>query len=949
MNYKKTLNLPATKFPMKANLAKREPEQLKMWNENRLHDRIREHSKGRDLFILHDGPPYANGHIHIGTALNKILKDIIVRSRQMAGFDAVYVPGWDCHGLPIEHNVDKELGDKKQGMSQTEIRRLCRAYAEKYIDIQREEFKRLGVMGEWETPYLTLDHEYEAIIAKELCKFAMEGSLFRSKKPIYWCCDCNTALAEAEIEYYDQASPSIFVRFLLKDDLSGDVPPLTGKKVFVVIWTTTPWTIPANLAIAFHPDFEYVAADVGNNEVLIMARELVEGCMKTFGISEFSIIADIRAKTLERKRCIHPLYDRESLIVLGNHVTLDAGTGCVHTAPGHGREDYEVGLEYGLDAYSPVDDNGLFTDEVGFFNGQFVFKANKEINAKLQENAALIAEEKITHPYPHCWRCKKPVIFRATPQWFISMDKTGLRKRSLEEIDRVQWIPHWGRERIYGMIENRPDWCVSRQRAWGVPITVFYCDKCETLLMNQEITDTIFEQLKKHGADVWLEKDAKEFLPDGAVCEKCGNSTFTKETDILDVWFDSGVSHAAVLEQRENLKWPADLYLEGSDQHRGWFHSSLLASVGTRGKAPYKGVLTHGFVVDEGGKKMSKSLGNVVAPKEVIDKYGAEILRLWVSATDYRDDIRISQNILKQLTDAYRRIRNTCRFILGNLSDFDPLKHAVHYESLPEMDRFALCKLAELIEKGREAYDKYEFHVIYHALYNYCTVDLSAFYLDTLKDRLYTSAPDWPQRRSGQTVMHTILDAIVRLMAPILPFTAEEVWKFMPERDGKEESIHLTSLPVADTAWKNRELAERWEQLLEVRGEVTKSMEEARAMKLVGHSLDAGVIISASSDKYEALKSYTDDLRAISIVSKLSFAHKNNEDKTVAVGNTAEVNETPVKVPENGDESLSVLVVPAPGNKCERCWICDPSVGTISDHPTICRRCRDALEYMGGL
>ncbi|HHC24722.1 MAG TPA: isoleucine--tRNA ligase, partial [Desulfobacterales bacterium] len=626
----------------------------------------------------------------IGTALNKILKDIIVRSRQMAGFDAVYVPGWDCHGLPIEHNVDKELGEKKKGMSQADVRKLCRAYAEKYIDIQRDEFKRLGVMGEWENPYLTMNYAYEATIARECCKFALEGSLFRSKKPIYWCCDCKTALAEAEIEYYDAASPSIFVKFLLKDDVSNDFPALAGKKIFMVIWTTTPWTIPANLGIALHPDFEYVAVDTGKGEVFVLARELVENCMKTFGFSDFSIIADIKAADLERKRCAHPLYDRESLIVLGNHVTLEAGTGCVHTAPGHGREDYEVGFEYGLDAYSPVDDRGCFTDEADFFEGKFVFKANKEINAKLQENGALLAEENITHQYPHCWRCKRPVIFRATPQWFISMDKTGLRRRSLKEIDRVNWIPHWGRERIYGMIENRPDWCVSRQRAWGVPITVFYCDKCESLLMNREIMDNIFDLLKEHGADIWLEKDVKDLLPNGATCEKCGSSSFIKETDILDVWFDSGVSHAAVLEQRQNLKWPADLYLEGNDQHRGWFHSSLLTAVGLRGSAPYNAVLTHGFVVDKSGKKMSKSLGNVIAPGEVIDKYGAEILRLWVSATDYRDDIRISENILKQLSDAYRRIRNTCRFMLGNLSDFDPLKHAVPLESMPDIDKFAL-------------------------------------------------------------------------------------------------------------------------------------------------------------------------------------------------------------------------------------------------------------------
>ena len=573
MDYKKTLNLPVTKFPMKANLTKREPAQIEMWEKGRLYDEIRNASQGRELFILHDGPPYANGNIHIGTALNKILKDIIVRSRQMAGFDSVYVPGWDCHGLPIEHNVDKELGSKKEEITQAEFRRECRLYAEKFIDIQREEFKRLGVMGDWEDPYLTMNYRYEAVIARECGKFALDGSLYRSKKPIYWCSTCKTALAEAEIEYHDESSPSIFVKFPLKDDLSQEIPVLADKKVFIVIWTTTPWTIPANLAVALHPDFIYAAVDTGNNEVFIMAGDLVETCMKSFGISDFSILSEFEAGILERKRCINPLYERESLIILGLHVTLDAGTGCVHTAPGHGREDHEVGLQYGLEVYSPVDDNGCFTQDVEYFKGKFVFDANKEINAKLDEIGSLLTEEHIVHSYPHCWRCKKPVIFRATPQWFISMEKTGLRKKALDEIDRVKWIPSWGKERIYGMIENRPDWCVSRQRAWGVPIAVFYCEECETPVINQEIIDHVFSLFHEHGADIWFEKDISDILPADMECQNCGHKKFIKETDILDVWFDSGVSHAAVLEERSNLKWPADLYLDGSDQHRGWVHS----------------------------------------------------------------------------------------------------------------------------------------------------------------------------------------------------------------------------------------------------------------------------------------------------------------------------------------------------------------------------------------
>jgi len=927
MDYKKTLNLPVTNFPMKANLSEREPDQLESWKESCLYDKIRNISKGREMFILHDGPPYANGNIHIGTALNKILKDIIVRSRQMSGFDAVYVPGWDCHGLPIEHNVDKELGSKKKDVSQTDFRKLCRSYAEKYVDIQREEFKRLGVMGEWDNPYLTMNYNYESIIARECCKFALDDSLFRSKKPIHWCCSCKTALAEAEIEYHDEPSPSIFVKFPLIDD-SG-IPALKDKKVNLIIWTTTPWTLPANLAVALHPDFVYAVVETGDDEVFILAKDLVDSCMSIFGISDFSIIAEINAKKLEHKKCRHPLYNRESLIILAVHVTLDAGTGCVHTAPGHGRDDYEVGLLYDLDPYSPVNEKGCFTDDVEFFKGQFVFKANNGIVDKLKDSGALVAQESISHSYPHCWRCKKPVIFRATPQWFISMDKTGLREKSLDEIDRVKWIPAWGRERMYGMIKNRPDWCVSRQRAWGVPITLFYCEKCESVFINHETANKISELFEKHGADVWFEKQAWEFLSQDAVCQKCGHNKFVKETDILDVWFDSGVSHAAVIEQRSNLRWPADLYLEGSDQHRGWFQSSLLTAVGTRGRAPYKSVLTHGFVVDAKGRKMSKSIGNVIAPKKVIDRYGAEILRLWVSASDYRDDIRISENILKQLSDSYRRIRNTCRFMLGNLYDYDPKTDRAPYESMPDIDKFALHKLQELIEKILKAYENFEFHVIYHTLHNYCTLDLSAFYLDILKDRLYTLPPQSIERRSVQTVMYIILDSVVRIMAPILSFTAEEIWRFMPDIKEKESSVHLSSLPKANESWKNEKLAQKWEAIIKVRGEVTKALEEARAKKKIGHSLDAVVTISANEELYEELYAYEEDLKTIFIISGASLVKGEKLDQAY----------------ESPDiEGLAILVEPAISDKCERCWIHDPSVGLNPELPTICSRCEKVLK-----
>ncbi len=934
MNYKKTLNLPSTKFPMKASLVKREPEMLAHWDSSRLYEKLREDAAGNEKFILHDGPPYANGHIHIGTALNKILKDIIVRSRQMAGFDAVYVPGWDCHGLPIEHNVDKELGASKADMSQTDVRKKCRSYAEKFIDIQREEFKRLGVMGEWENPYLTMNYQYEAIIARECGQFALKGDLFRSKKPIYWCCSCKTALAEAEIEYKDETTPSIFVKFPVSDDLSDVIPELSDQKVYVVIWTTTPWTIPANLAIALHPQYTYTAVDTQNGEVLILARELAEKCMEFFGCQDYTFLGDFDAASLEHKKCRHPLHDRESLLILGDHVTLEAGTGCVHTAPGHGREDYEVGLKYGLDVYSPVDDRGCFTDEVDFVAGQFVFKANQVIIDKLAERNVLAGSESMTHSYPHCWRCKKPVIFRATPQWFISMEKGGLRKKALQEIDRVDWIPQWGRERIYGMIENRPDWCVSRQRAWGVPIAVFYCAKCETVHINTEIIDRLYSMFAKHGADIWFDIDADELLGDNAVCANCGSDQFVKETDILDVWFDSGVSHAAVLEQRPYLQWPADLYLEGSDQHRGWFHSALLTAVGLRGRAPYKAVLTHGFVVDAQGRKMSKSVGNVIPPEKVIKQYGAEILRLWVSATDYRDDIRISANILKQLTDAYKKIRNTCKFLLSNLYDFNPETDAIAYAQMRDIDQYALIRLGELIAKARTAFESYEFHTVYHGLYNYCTLDLSAFYLDILKDRLYTSPPRSDERRSAQTAIYTILDAVVRLMAPIFVFTSEEIWRYMPDanaKNAKKESVHLMSLPLVNPEWQNPQLAAKWSQVLNMRAEVTQALEKARTAKLIGHPLDASVTISAPSELYDEIREYADELRSVFIVSKVTLV----KEQTLA--DAFESTEI---------EGLKIHVEAAPGVKCERCWIYDSSVGADSEHPTICKRCTDALSVI---
>jgi isoleucyl-tRNA synthetase len=863
----------------------------------------------------------------MGTAFNKILKDIIIKSKQMAGFDTPYVPGWDCHGLPIEHKVDMELGPRKAEMSQAELRSACRKYAEKYIEIQRNEFKRLGVLGEWDNPYLTMNYPYEATITREFGKFAINGSLVRSKKPIYWCTSCMTALAEAEVEYGEHKSPSIFVKFPMISDLSETYPTLNGKKVFVVIWTTTPWTIPANLAIALHPDLEYVAAEIENNEVLILAKELLDICMNTFGLQTYKILTEFRAPDLENLEAKHPLYERPSVIVLAPYVTLDAGTGCVHTAPGHGREDYDTGLEYNLEAYSPVDDSGCFTPDVEFFSGMNVFDANRAVNDKLEEMGMLLKEEDIIHEYPHCWRCKKPVIFRSTEQWFISMDKNHLRQKALDAINKVSWIPKWGRDRIYNMIENRPDWCISRQRAWGVPITVFICKECNELIISREIIDHVAQMFEKHGADVWFTETEEKLLPAGTCCPKCGQNNFRKETDILDVWFDSGVSYAAVMENRDYLDSPSDLYLEGSDQHRGWFHSSLLCSAGTRGEAPYRNVLTHGFVVDGSGKAMHKSAGNVIAPEDLIKKYGAEILRLWVAGEDYRDNIRLSEEILQRLTEAYRRIRNTCRYILGNLNDFDPKTDQISYQQMEELDRWVLHRLWELNEKALRAYENFEFHLVYHNLHNFCAMDLSSFYLDIIKDRLYTSPENSVSRRSAQTAMNEILEVLVRLMAPILSFTADEIWKYM-KGESRPLSVHADLFRPVNDAYEDPELASRWEYVIALRKEVTKMLELSRKEKNIGHPLDASVTLGLSSQLMEKLLPYQDQLRSIFIVSSV---------------NMLEIDRIEGGLESESMPGLKVMVTPSLDPKCERCWVHDPTVGHDNNHPTICKRCVKVL------
>ena len=925
MDYKKSLNLPQTDFPMKANLAQREPEMLKIWEEMGIYKKIRKTAKGKKPFILHDGPPYANGNIHLGTALNKILKDIVIKAKNMTGFDGVYVPGWDCHGLPIEHQVDKELGNKKLTMSQADKRRACRVYAEKYVGIQREQFKRLGVFGEWDNPYLTMAYPYEAVTIAEFGKLYLNGSVYKGKKPVYWCASCKTALAEAEVEYADHQTPSIYVKFVVTSDIGKILPALKAQKVSVVIWTTTPWTIPANLAIALKEDFIYVAVKV-NNEVLILAKDLLDYCLDAFGYKNknYEILAEFQGSVLEGQKCVHPLVKRDSVLILAPFVTLEAGTGCVHIAPGHGQEDYEIGLKYGLENYAPVDDNGKFTDDVEHFAGQFVFAANDNVIKKLKNVGALLGHFPMQHSYPHCWRCKNPIIFRSTEQWFISLEKNDLRKKALACINQVQWIPSWGHDRIYGMVENRPDWCISRQRLWGVPITVFYCSKCKAEVLTRKMLDCLVKLVEAGGADIWFEKEAEELMPHGTTCPNCKSSEFTKETNILDVWFDSGVSHAAVLEKRKDLHSPADMYLEGSDQHRGWFHSSLLECVGTRGRAPYLSVLTHGFVVDGEGKKMSKSLGNTVEAEEVIDKYGAEILRLWVAAEDYTDDIRISDEILKRLVEAYRRIRNTGRFILGNLYDFDVQSAMVDYKQMEEMDKWALHRLQEIIKRVKEAYERHQFHVVFYTLYNYCTVDLSALYLDVLKDRLYTTKAKSVARRSGQSAMFIILKAMVQLLAPILTFTAEEIWAVLPSWKGKETSIHMTQFPEVNDQYINAELGERWKVMIEAKAEIAKAVEQARKEKIIGHSLDARVSLAPPEKMRGLFKEHLEDLRALLIVSQLQLA----DEKEIS---------NPYKSEEI--KGLTIGVQKARGDKCERCWIYSESVGADKQYPAVCDRC----------
>ncbi|MDA3971271.1 MAG: isoleucine--tRNA ligase [Desulfobulbaceae bacterium] len=926
MDYRSTLNLPQTKFKMKANLTQKEPEFLKKWEKEGLYAEVQEATKDRPLYLLHDGPPYANGHLHMGHAFNKILKDMILKSKRMFGYHAPYVPGWDCHGLPIELNVDKELGAKKKEIPKLSFRGACRKYAGKWVKTQSAEFKRFGVLADWDNPYLTIHYSYEAAIAREFNRFLTNGSVVRAKKPVYWCSSCTTALAEAEVEYDDHTSTSIYVKFPVASDLG--IPALEGKQVSVVIWTTTPWTLPANVAVALHPKFDYGAYEA-NGEVYILAQGLAESAMHAFGFAEYTEVCLFSATEIEGLECHHPFLPRTSKIVLADYVTLETGTGCVHTAPGHGREDYITGLKYELDVLSPVDDRGVFTEEAGKYMGMHINDANPVICEDMQASGHLLSQNKMNHSYPHCWRCKKPVIFRATKQWFIGMDNNDLRQKALAAIKDVTWIPSWGMERIYGMVEGRPDWCLSRQRAWGVPITAITCDDCGEIMNNDFINKRIDEFFIKEGADAWFAHDVKEFMEEGFQC-LCGGTSFTKEEDILDVWFDSGVSYAAVLEER-GLETPADLYLEGSDQHRGWFQSALLASVGTRGVAPYKGVLTHGFVVDKHGKKMSKSIGNVIAPEEIIKQYGAEILRLWVSSEDYRDDIKISDEILRQLADSYRKIRNTTRYLLSNLGDFNPATDTIAFDDLEELDRWALSQYERLKRKVRGGYESFEFHQVYHGLQNFCTVTLSNFYLDIIKDRLYSELPDSLSRRSAQTVLYEIAVGMLKLMTPVNSFTAVEAWDYLPEDAAREDNLFIALFPDENDDYLQDELHGKWQQLQQVRGEITKVLELARREKIIGHPLEAEVWISVGVDLAESLADQWQTLERIANVSKL------NHVDAPAVGATS--SETIA--------GLTVLVKAATTEKCERCWTRSATVGSHGDHPEICSRCHAVVTALG--
>ena len=920
LDYNTTLNLPKTDFPMRGNLPKREPATIEKWEQERLYYKMIEKNQGKPSYILHDGPPYANGEIHLGTALNKTLKDFIVKYKNMSGFCSPYVPGWDTHGLPIELKAMKAIGVENGAIPPVELRKHCHDFAMKHVDNQMRQFKRLGTIGDYDDPYLTLKPEFEARQIEVFGEMAKRGYMYKGLKPVYWCPDCNTALAEAEIEYSNDPCHSIYVKFNVTDDkgiFTG--MGLDLSKIYFVIWTTTTWTIPGNLAICLGPEYNYTLVKSGD-EYYVMAEELVRNTMETAGITEYTTDGIFTGAELEGMKTKHPLYDRLSPVIVGDHVTLESGTGCVHTAPGYGVEDFEVCKKYDdIGIIVCVDSKGRQTAEAGEFEGMDTDTANKAIAKKLEELNALLAIQKIVHQYPHCWRCNSPIIYRATEQWFCSVN--GFRDEAIKAIESVKWIPEWGEDRIKGMVRDRSDWCISRQRTWGVPIPIIYCKDCGKPIINDTTIKAISDLFRADGSDAWWTKDVKEFMPDSVKCE-CGCGEFTKEYDIMDVWFDSGVSHSAVMEQHEGLTWPADLYLEGADQYRGWFQSSLLTSVVYKGSAPYKAVCTHGWVVDGQGKTMHKSLGNGIDPSEITDQYGADILRLWVASSDYHSDIRISKPILSQLSDAYKKIRNTARFILGNLGNgkgFNPDTDSVSYDKFTELDKWAMMRLDTLIDKVKEGYDAFDFHIAFHAIHNFCVIDMSNFYLDIIKDRLYCEKEDSELRRSAQTAMYKILSAVARLSAPIISFTAEEIWGFMPHSSEDDtQSVFLNQMPEKSGIDFSAEFVEKWNFIYSVREAVNKVLEDARNAKTIGKSLEAEIVVHASTEDYEKYNSLAGQLSEILIVSGVTV--------------------------ENSDSETSFEVVKAQGEKCERCWCYSKYVGTNHEHPTLCKRCVIAVE-----
>lgn len=919
-DYNNTLNLPKTDFPMRGNLPKREPETLEKWEKERLYYKMIEKNKGKKTYILHDGPPYANGEIHLGTALNKTLKDFIVKYKNMSGFCAPYVPGWDTHGLPIELKAMKSIGVENGAIPPVELRKHCHDFAMMHVQNQMKQFKRLGTIGDYDYPYLTLRPEFEARQVEVFGEMAKRGYMYKGLKPVYWCPDCNTALAEAEIEYSNDPCYSIYVKFNVTDDkgiFSG--MGLDTSKIYFVIWTTTTWTIPGNLAICLGPEYNYTLVHVGN-EYYVMAEELVKTTMETAGITEYTTEGIFTGAELEGMKTKHPLYDRPSPIIVGDHVTLESGTGCVHTAPGYGVEDFEVCKNYDdIGIIVCVDAKGRQTAEAGEFEGMDTDTANKAIAAKLTEVGAMLATQKIVHQYPHCWRCNSPIIYRATEQWFCSVN--DFKDEAIKAIEEVQWIPEWGEDRIKGMVRDRSDWCISRQRTWGVPIPIVYCKDCGKPIVNDETISAIADLFRKEGSDAWWTREASEFIPAGVKC-KCGCSEFTKEYDIMDVWFDSGVSHTAVMDEFDSLSWPADLYLEGADQYRGWFQSSLLTSVVYKGTAPYKAVCTHGWVVDGEGKTMHKSLGNGIDPSEITDQYGADILRLWVASSDYHSDIRISKTILSQLSDAYKKIRNTARFILGNLGNgngFNPDTDSVSDDKLTELDKWALMRLDALIDKVNEGYQAFDFHIAFHAIHNFCVIDMSNFYLDIIKDRLYCEKEDSELRRAAQTATYRILSAVARLAAPIISFTAEEIWQFMPHTSADDtESVFLNQMPEKSGIEFSEAFIEKWNFIYATRESANKALEDARNEKIIGKSLEAKIIIKSSEADFERYSDLAKQLTEILIVSDIEI--------------------------EKNDSETVFEVAKAEGGKCERCWCYSKYVGENHEHPTLCQRCAIAIE-----